>query len=357
MPAIFGVISVLILNPDPPAGCSRRRCSGVRLGCSWRWTACISCCRARLPRHLRHVLRARRVRLHRARPAISAAADGCAELEGGLDPTAPGRPAGRAAGGPRCPGGGSPPRDARPGLRGEVERHLLRPGVRRADLLLGGRGTQDRGVTHPWRDAPARRGRLDPADARHRAGGLPGHLDRLVPGRRRVEAALLRDEKHGTELPILGACTTCGRTTRCAELPHRSHLAAPVPVLAMAVVAARPPGRLLLEQRQNCGEPSCAAEILLLGTPVLWWVFHPRADRTAWVGISRRDWAVGGHRRCCRGRHPAVVLLRVSPTTRTMFYSLRTAVPSPIPGYWRSFMCWAADHGPGVVVSSMGRYG
>jgi dolichyl-phosphate-mannose--protein O-mannosyl transferase len=41
---------------------------------------------------------------------------------------------------------------------------------------------------------------------------------------------------------------------------------------------------------QVCGAPSCAAEILLLGTPVLWWSFIPALIGTAWFGISRRDW-------------------------------------------------------------------
>jgi dolichyl-phosphate-mannose--protein O-mannosyl transferase len=40
----------------------------------------------------------------------------------------------------------------------------------------------------------------------------------------------------------------------------------------------------------NCGAASCAAEILLLGTPVLWWSFIPALIGTAWFGISRRDW-------------------------------------------------------------------
>ncbi len=39
-----------------------------------------------------------------------------------------------------------------------------------------------------------------------------------------------------------------------------------------------------------CGQPQCAAEILLLGTPVLWWAFIPALIGTTWFGISRRDW-------------------------------------------------------------------
>jgi dolichyl-phosphate-mannose-protein mannosyltransferase len=40
----------------------------------------------------------------------------------------------------------------------------------------------------------------------------------------------------------------------------------------------------------NCGAASCAAEVLLLGTPVLWWSFLPALGALAWFGISRRDW-------------------------------------------------------------------
>jgi dolichyl-phosphate-mannose--protein O-mannosyl transferase len=39
-----------------------------------------------------------------------------------------------------------------------------------------------------------------------------------------------------------------------------------------------------------CGAPSCASEVLLLGTPALWWSFIPALGGLAWLGISRRDW-------------------------------------------------------------------
>jgi dolichyl-phosphate-mannose-protein mannosyltransferase len=40
----------------------------------------------------------------------------------------------------------------------------------------------------------------------------------------------------------------------------------------------------------NCGAPSCASEILLLGTPILWWSFLPALAGLVWFGIARRDW-------------------------------------------------------------------
>ncbi|WP_347404724.1 glycosyltransferase family 39 protein [Solwaraspora sp. WMMD1047] len=42
-----------------------------------------------------------------------------------------------------------------------------------------------------------------------------------------------------------------------------------------------------------CGAASCAEEILLLGTPILWWSFLPALAALAWLGIARRDWRAG----------------------------------------------------------------
>nr|MDT0658141.1 phospholipid carrier-dependent glycosyltransferase [Micromonospora sp. DSM 115978] len=42
-----------------------------------------------------------------------------------------------------------------------------------------------------------------------------------------------------------------------------------------------------------CGAASCAAEILLLGTPILWWSFLPALVALVWLGIARRDWRAG----------------------------------------------------------------
>jgi dolichyl-phosphate-mannose--protein O-mannosyl transferase len=43
----------------------------------------------------------------------------------------------------------------------------------------------------------------------------------------------------------------------------------------------------------SCGAASCSAEVLLLGTPVLWWSFLPALAGLTWFGISRRDWRAG----------------------------------------------------------------
>ncbi|WBB72930.1 phospholipid carrier-dependent glycosyltransferase [Micromonospora sp. WMMD1128] len=43
----------------------------------------------------------------------------------------------------------------------------------------------------------------------------------------------------------------------------------------------------------DCGASSCASEVLLLGTPLLWWSFLPALAATAWLGLARRDWRAG----------------------------------------------------------------
>ncbi|MBY8871562.1 phospholipid carrier-dependent glycosyltransferase [Micromonospora sp. PLK6-60] len=46
-------------------------------------------------------------------------------------------------------------------------------------------------------------------------------------------------------------------------------------------------------QPPNCGAASCAEEVLLLGTPLLWWSFLPALAGLAWLGAARRDWRAG----------------------------------------------------------------
>jgi len=60
----------------------------------------------------------------------------------------------------------------------------------------------------------------------------------------------------------------------------------------------------------NCGAPSCAREILLLGTPVLWWSFLPALAALVWFGIARRDWRAYAIGAGVVAGLPPVVLLR-----------------------------------------------
>jgi dolichyl-phosphate-mannose-protein mannosyltransferase len=42
-----------------------------------------------------------------------------------------------------------------------------------------------------------------------------------------------------------------------------------------------------------CGASSCMADVLLLGTPTLWWSFLPALLAASWFGVARRDWRAG----------------------------------------------------------------
>jgi dolichyl-phosphate-mannose--protein O-mannosyl transferase len=43
----------------------------------------------------------------------------------------------------------------------------------------------------------------------------------------------------------------------------------------------------------TCGSRSCAREVLLIGTPLLWWAFVPMALWLAWHWVTTRDWRAG----------------------------------------------------------------
>jgi dolichyl-phosphate-mannose--protein O-mannosyl transferase len=67
-----------------------------------------------------------------------------------------------------------------------------------------------------------------------------------------------------------------------------------------------------------CGAASCASEILLLGTPLLWWSFLPALVALTYFGISRRDWrAMAIGLGACAGILP---WFNWELDNRTMFY-------------------------------------
>jgi dolichyl-phosphate-mannose--protein O-mannosyl transferase len=43
----------------------------------------------------------------------------------------------------------------------------------------------------------------------------------------------------------------------------------------------------------NCGSSSCSREVLLIGTPLMWWAFAPMMLWLAWHWITTRDWRAG----------------------------------------------------------------
>ncbi|HVU92569.1 MAG TPA: phospholipid carrier-dependent glycosyltransferase, partial [Jatrophihabitans sp.] len=43
----------------------------------------------------------------------------------------------------------------------------------------------------------------------------------------------------------------------------------------------------------NCGSSSCSREVLLIGTPLMWWAFVPMLLWLAWHWVTTRDWRAG----------------------------------------------------------------
>jgi dolichyl-phosphate-mannose--protein O-mannosyl transferase len=73
-------------------------------------------------------------------------------------------------------------------------------------------------------------------------------------------------------------------------------------------------GRPVLLYRNTpggCGGPSCVREILLLGTPLLWWSFLPALIAVGWFGIARRDW-----------RAPAILIPAVGSMLPWYYYAV-----------------------------------
>jgi dolichyl-phosphate-mannose-protein mannosyltransferase len=50
------------------------------------------------------------------------------------------------------------------------------------------------------------------------------------------------------------------------------------------------PVNLFWPSASGCGADRCVRQILLLGTPILWWSFIPALGILVWFGIARRDW-------------------------------------------------------------------
>jgi dolichyl-phosphate-mannose-protein mannosyltransferase len=80
-----------------------------------------------------------------------------------------------------------------------------------------------------------------------------------------------------------------------AALQFHLHLDAPHPYAAPAwqwLLLWRPVA-FYFTKSIPCGASDCSAEVVLLGTPVLWWSFLPALAATLWFGLSRRDWRAG----------------------------------------------------------------
>ncbi|MDT5029373.1 MAG: dolichyl-phosphate-mannose-protein mannosyltransferase, partial [Micromonosporaceae bacterium] len=101
----------------------------------------------------------------------------------------------------------------------------------------------------------------------------------------------LRDELGRSEPPIIGALQNLFYYHR-DMLRFHSGLTTPHQYQSWPwqwLLLARPVA-FYWSGDPTCGAANCAGEILLLGTPVLWWSFIPALLGLAWFGITRRDW-------------------------------------------------------------------
>jgi len=146
------------------------------------------------------------------------------------------------------------------------------------------------GVPHPWRDALLDEGTWILTMT---ALVIPAYLATWTgwfatdTGWKRH---YLADQGH-TEWPILGALYNL-LAYHSDVLGFHTQLTSSHPYQSSPwqwLVLGRPVA-IYWDTEPRCGAESCAAEILLLGTPVLWWAFLPALVAMTWFGISRRDW-------------------------------------------------------------------
>jgi dolichyl-phosphate-mannose--protein O-mannosyl transferase len=98
-------------------------------------------------------------------------------------------------------------------------------------------------------------------------------------------------ERHEDELPIIGALTNLAYYHLDVYNFHVG-LSSPHQYQSWPwqwLIMARPVS-FYWNGDLVCGAPACTGQILLLGTPILWWAFVPAMLGLAWIGISRRDW-------------------------------------------------------------------
>jgi dolichyl-phosphate-mannose--protein O-mannosyl transferase len=100
-----------------------------------------------------------------------------------------------------------------------------------------------------------------------------------------------------------------------AAIQFHIHLNAPHPYAAPAwqwLLLGRPVA-FYFSKSIPCGAADCSAEVVLLGTPLLWWSFLPAIAMTVFLGIARRDWRAG-----------AVLLMIAFAIVPWFFFSGRT---------------------------------
>ena len=101
----------------------------------------------------------------------------------------------------------------------------------------------------------------------------------------------LRDQRGQDELPVIGALRNLWYY-HVEMFNFHIGLSAPHPYRSgpwQWILLARPVS-FYWQTASPCGAATCASQILLLGTPALWWAFPPALIGLAWFGIGRRDW-------------------------------------------------------------------
>ena len=200
---------------------------------------------------------------------------------------------------------------------------------------------------HPWRDAL-----LDElagwslAVRADRVGHLPGHLDRLV----RSPTTATTGTAAQTERPAQRAAghrradQPVALPPRGVQLPHRARRR------RTSTSRGRGSGCCSAGRWRSTGPAtapaarrSCASEILLLGTPLLWWSFLPALVALVWLG-HRPPRLAGRGDPARRGRRPPAVVLR-SPS-RTGRCSPSTPRRRCRSWCWPWSTCWARSSRP-----------
>ncbi len=66
-------------------------------------------------------------------------------------------------------------------------------------------------------------------------------------------------------------------------------------VQSVELADPRPTGQFLLsgDGVHGCGATSCTREVLLIGTPMMWWAFVPALVWLVWHWLTTRDWRAG----------------------------------------------------------------
>ena len=155
-------------------------------------------------------------------------------------------------------------------------------------------------------------------------GAYLATLDRLVPHRRRLETALpARRAGRGGAAGHRRAAQPVVLPRGRAALPRRTEHAAPVPVLAVAVAAAGPAGRLLLDRRRRLRrgqlrrrDPAARHAGAVVGVHARRWSAWPGSASAGATGGPRRSAPMVVRRHRCRGSTTSSSSARCSTSTR-----------------------------------------